>query len=490
MNDVVQKFVDFMNANSGEGQPKSTDVEIAREGSKIVLPAEPKVMSEREAITHLQRKIEEGETTVAVHEEVDAFPLEGAYGFMQVLREIYGWATPVPEKTFFGEKPPVTLSLEVGPGEFTQVIWGQFQIPGIDGLLATGATRKPNGDWIFVIQGTVKKKFSETVKLIAKKVREHVRTKSIYKGKAIKITTDSSGNLKPEAAPSFLDLSKVNPEELILPGHVEVQVKTSLFTPIEKTAECRKYGVPLKMGVLLEGPYGTGKTLTAFVTAAKAQANGWTFIYLDRVTGLKDAYNFAKRYSPAVIFAEDIDRVISGNRDVSKDDILNTIDGVDAKGAEIITVLTTNEVEKINKAMMRPGRLDAVVSFEPLDEGAAQRLVRLYARGLIAETEDLTEAGKELKGQIPALIREVVERSKRYAIGHSNGEGTLQISGRDVANAARSMKRHMELLKEKKNVISAEERFGKEFGKFLDHATTVASYDLVGEDDSEEQKAS
>jgi SpoVK/Ycf46/Vps4 family AAA+-type ATPase len=74
--------------------------------------------------------------------------------------------------------------------------------------------------------------------------------------------------------------------------------------------------VPLKRGVLLEGPYGTGKTLTAFVTAKKCVENGWTFIMLDRVAALKEALTFARMYAPAVVFAEDIDRSVEGERTV------------------------------------------------------------------------------------------------------------------------------------------------------------------------------
>ena len=38
------------------------------------------------------------------------------------------------------------------------------------------------------------------------------------------------------------------------------------------------------------------------------------------------------------------------------DDVLNIIDGIDSKKANIITVLTTNDLEGINPAMLRPGR--------------------------------------------------------------------------------------------------------------------------------------
>src|SRR5262249_43736373 len=153
----------------------------------------------------------------------------------------------------------------------------------------------------------------------------------------------------------------------------------------------------------------------------KAVRNGWTFIYLDTVLDLKRGLDFAARYAPAVLFAEDIDRVVDGERSVSLDEILNTIDGVDTKNGEIITVFTTNHVEKINPAMLRMGRLDALIHVAPPDAKAAERLVQLYSRGLLEDNCDLTEVGKMLSGKIPAFIREVTERAKIATIARVGG---------------------------------------------------------------------
>ena len=60
----------------------------------------------------------------------------------------------------------------------------------------------------------------------------------------------------------------------------------------------------------------------------------------------------------------------------------------------------------------------------------------------------MTDAGKELAGQIPAVIREAVERAKLYAIRRTGPGQEVTLSGSDVAAAARAMKYHMDLLKE------------------------------------------
>lgn len=408
----------------------------------------PDGMDLKDAITSLMRKMKDEEETVAIHETVNAYPLDGAYQMMHVMREMFGWASAIPTPGFFGPKPPVLVDLDIGYGKTAQVLWGSFAVPGLgDAMLKTGATMGPDGQPQFVISGTAKQKYRTKIKHMADGVRARVKTHSVYKAKAVRLTTTDEGNVDFEKAPKFLDCSNVNAQELTFSAEVQAQIETSLFTPIKKTALCRANRIPLKRGVLLEGPYGCGKTLTAFVTADLCEKNGWTFIYLDRVSGLKGALQFASMYGPAVIFAEDIDRVVQGDRSVKIDDILNQIDGIESKAQEVIVILTTNYVEKIEKAMIRPGRLDAVITVSPPDAEAAARLVRIYARDLIDPDTDLTHVGIQLAGQIPAVIREVVERAKLYSISRLDTITTdFKLSGTDVMLATREMKRHLELM--------------------------------------------
>lgn len=440
------------------------DVSIEKAGRKIILPNDPREMTEDEAITALKRKKEQQNMTVSIYEEVNAFPLEGAYALMKVLQFKYGWVDSVPTPGFFGPNPPTMVTLETGYDKKTQVIWGSFQVPGVEGTIETNASYK-NGRPTFVITGEVKKRYQGEIQALANDVRTFVKNYSLYKGQAVRINTkknkDGGYSMDLDKPPTFMDVDRVKAEELIFSDDVQALIATNLYTPIEKTELCRKHKVPLKRGILLEGPYGTGKTLTAYVTAKKAVENGWTFIYLDRVAAIKEAIIFAREFSPAVIFAEDVERIVEGDRTTAVDDVLNNIDGLDSKGQEIICVFTTNHVDQINKAMLRPGRLDAVITVAPPDAKAAEKLVRFYSQGLIAANDDLTAAGKELKGQIPATIREVVERSKLAAIGRTAEGEEIRLTGEDVRVSAIGMKNHIKVMNPpEKPVYSDEEKLG------------------------------
>jgi len=357
------------------------NVDIERDGSKITLPNDPAAMPIPEAVTHLQRRHQDDMREPDVTETIEAYPLDGAVAFLRALQYKYGWASPIPTQGFFGPENPEMITVKTGPGptDTVQVPWGAFQVPGIENPIYTGTAKTSTGR-VFKIQGTVRKKDSQVLRELAALTREIVKRFSIYRGKAIELHVDSDDEISWSHPPEFIDTSIVVPSELVLSRDVEQLVETNIFSLMRHTRECRKQKIPLKRGVLLEGPYGGGKSLTASVAAKVAVENGWTFVKLDRCQGLSEALEFAKRYEPALVFAEYIDRMTQV-RDEDANDLLNIMSGALTHGSEVMCVLTTNHAEKINQAMLRPGRFDAVISIKPPDQEAVQRLIVQYARG-------------------------------------------------------------------------------------------------------------
>jgi transitional endoplasmic reticulum ATPase len=138
---------------------------------------------------------------------------------------------------------------------------------------------------------------------------------------------------------------------------------------------------------------------------------------------------------------------MDGERDVAMDDILNVIDGIDTKSANIITVLTTNNLDGIHAAMLRPGRLDAVINVLPPDDVAVQKLLRSYGGDTIAADADLTRVGHILAGAIPAVIAEVIKRAKLSQLKlNKPGDPVLEITALALEDAAETMNFQQELL--------------------------------------------
>jgi transitional endoplasmic reticulum ATPase len=438
-----------MATNNKDPKPTKVNVvKIEEHEGPLMLPHGLKV---EEAIEVLKRELEYRNQKVAIHAEIPGFLPDVLHAFFMACKQKFGWVHNKPTPGFFGDNPPVMITIQTGLDSHVEVPWGGYELPGVTGLIQTSVTRK-DGRLVFVLSGEVLRRDENTVLAIVEATKEYLRSNSIFRAQAFRITfMDRDGEQKAVPEPVFLNINRNLKNELVFSDEVEAAIRTNVFTPIVQTKLVRQLGVPTKRGILLSGRWGTGKSMTSTVVADLATENGWTFILCERADELSDVLRLAREYAPAVVFCEDIDRVMSGERSMSMDEVLNVIDGVESKSAEIMVILTTNHVDDINQAMLRPGRLDAVIEVKPPDAIAAERLMRLYARGLVAPDEDISEAGRMLDGEIPAVIQEVVERSKLAAIyrNPTSEFGPGSINSADLVQAAHSMRNQLDLLAER-----------------------------------------
>ena len=461
---LQHRILDMANQEGGLEELLRKDEKSLGEVTDIVHRAEvvhhdgqimiPNGMDIEEVISLLRERQRYMEQEMEVNRTYDVFPWDGALALQRVFKTRFGWVPgrTIPGSFFTPEQQPQTISVEVGYKKTEQVPWGRFKLPGVQGTLETGFRRK-QGRVIFGITGAILRKDEAFVNEILQDVQMELERESIYSGQAIGIRFfDDDGDEMSMPDINFIDAT-VSPDNLIFSDDLMDSIETNLFTPIRRAEDCTNNGIQVKRGVLLGGPYGTGKTLAAAVAAHEAVRNNVTYLYVQRADELSHAIKFARQYDdPAcVVFCEDIDRVMDGERTVDMDDLLNVIDGIDGKDSNIIVVLTSNFLEEINQAMLRPGRLDAVIEVAPPDAEAVQRLLRHNAGDAIAEETDLTEIGEELQGQIPAIIAEVVKRAKLAELRRVNpGETVTNISQESLMEAAKTMTKQLSLLEEQK----------------------------------------
>lgn len=414
---------------------------IERHNGPIMLPTK---MTNEAAVEVLQRAIREDGMPYEFNEMIPAFPWDGALALRKALEERFGFAQMQSTRGgFFGmfSSPPMQIAVETGPGQTTKVPWGQFAIPGIPGYIECGHTEH-DGRTIFQVHGETLNKHKPEVDALIQRIREIAAAESIYRGKAIQMRfRDDKGRIQDLPSISFLPPSDATP---IFARDLERAIEANILTPMRHADMARKHGIPLKRGTLLAGPYGTGKTLLAAMIARESGKAGFTFIYVPEVAELADALDFAQAFQPAVVFAEDVERVAGTDRDEDANRLLNTLDGIGSKAGEVMTVLTSNHPESINPAMRRPGRIDLVLHVEAPDAEACERLVRLYGHGILAHGTNLAEAGMELAGLNPATVREVVERSKLEALRRSAGKACA-VTGDDILATAKVLRAERDL---------------------------------------------
>jgi transitional endoplasmic reticulum ATPase len=459
-----------MGSNLEEAGQKAIVGEVVHMGEQLILP---EGMSFQDAITLIQSRERYLTEEVAISRTFNVFPWDGAHALKRCIEAKFGWAQGVTVETFFGNHPPKEIDIEISHDRKESILWGRIELPNVSGFIECGFSGN-NGQICFEADARVLRKDEATIKDLFDRVDKYLKTDSIYIGKAIKIQfTDRDGDDYHIPQIKFMNTSEYTREKLIYSEGITESIETNLFTPIERIEDCIENDMPVKRGVLLGGPYGTGKTLAASVAANIAEANGVTYIYVSKAEELPQAIKFAEQYSQkgCVVFCEDIDRAVTGPRSVKVDDILNIIDGIDTKTSKIITVLTTNHIENINAAMLRPGRLDAIINVLPPNAKAVESLIRHYGSGTVKDSEDLSEAGELLAGCIPAVIAEVMKRAKLAQLRlQPPGTKIENISADAIEISARSMREQVDLLDAQSNKAEPEITIDKLLGEAVSNS--------------------
>lgn len=416
------------------GGQTTTDEDITHEGMKMVIP---ETMTKKDAIKLLRRTIEAEEEETVFHHTFNYRPFDGAHALQAALKKVFGNAgIPKTTQTMFGKKRPHLITIDTGFGSTTQVPWGEITFPLIKGTLTLSETEHEELGQLFYLQVIAPRKYAAEVQGLFKVIEEELSTYSIYKGQPI------NGSYE------FLDLSGIDPDKVIYTKGVKEQLDANVWVFPKYMEEVKAQNIPLKRAVLLEGTYGTGKTLAAFLTAQVAQENDWTFLYCrPQKDDLIQVMQTAKLYSPAVVFFEDVDVVAAGGGGAQNGvtRLLDVFDGFSAKGTEILAVLTTNHPEKIHKAMVRPGRLDAIIKFDTLDRDGVEALIRGLVGPENLGTVDYDKVYEAMQDFVPAFIKEAVDRARVVSLARNEGQ-IRKLETEDLEIVAGVLNNHLEMM--------------------------------------------
>lgn len=418
------------------------DDDITYEGNKLVIP---EAMTIERAVKFLVRKQEELETETQFTRVFNYRPWDGAYCTWNALKRIFGSVghQSMTVQGFFGpeKRPPNLITINTDVDKQEQVPWGDLELPTMEGvILATGATMHPEYGPLFRITATGAKKWAAQIQGIFTIVEDELQHNSMYRGKAF------DGQDMPE----FIDLTGVKAEHVVYSAEVMRQLEANVWAQLRHTEKFAERGVPLKRAVLIHGPYGTGKTLAAVLTGQEAVGNGWTFIQArPGRDNLGQVMQTARLYQPAVVFYEDVDQIsdVSDMSGSSISQLLDNFDGIQAKNSRLLCVLTTNHAERIHKGMARPGRLDAMIEINDLDQDGVTKLVTLRVGSLLAEKIDWDAVYAEASGYKPAFVTEFSDRAIRYSMVRNEGElDGAKIETEDLVYAARDLRPQFELM--------------------------------------------
>lgn len=339
---------------------------------------------------------------------------DGVYQLNRAINEIFGSAVSKEDKSPSGNSNIDTVDVVLADGSRTKVPFGKISLEEL-GEDSEININYDNDRHLLLVKGQCQFKYQSLIDDIVERTKELLATESIYKNQALEITNLSE--------PKIMTLAGIDKQFMVLSKKTEFELQP-LRSRILCPEKCIAKGIPLKYGCLLEGKYGTGKTLLAFKLAKDAVNNGWSFVYLKDPSLLAETLRMCKVVDRSghgvIVFVEDIDQVTRGNRDAAMQDILNTLDGGDTKDMNVITLFTTNHIELIEPTFLRGKRIGSVITMDCLDAETAERFIRetfSEAEGYSVD-DDLSDVCNYIaKAQIaPAFMAEIVESTKSKLI--------------------------------------------------------------------------
>jgi transitional endoplasmic reticulum ATPase len=412
--------------------------DIVFQGTKMVLPEA--MAGDLDAVieTLIKRRDDEAE-----HFEFSRTypyrPYDGAAAFQRAIIRVFGMSPAgKPWKDMFGQQHlPQLISVNIGPNRHIQVPWDMFHLEWLEADFTLGHSKTREGI-VFTLYVEAPRRQQKRVEAFMVFVEEELRERSIYRGKAL--TGDDGVQL------GFFDPNQLDRAKVVYNQDVMDQLDANVWTPIEHADLLRSLSIPLRRAVLLEGPNGTGKTSAGVLTAQKAVQHGWTFIRVPTGEDPLQALSTARQYAPAVVWFEDIDELSAGKTRGEVSKLMDVLDNVQSKNADVVAVFTSNFPELIEKGVLRPGRIDSVIHVGALDADGAERLIKaLLPEGMLAANVDFEKVGAACEGYLPAFLTEVVHRAVRYAVARTKGLPDV-ITTSDLCQAADGLRPQLQLM--------------------------------------------
>ncbi|XP_034968808.2 ATPase family gene 2 protein homolog A isoform X1 [Zootoca vivipara] len=196
-------------------------------------------------------------------------------------------------------------------------------------------------------------------------------------------------NVRPSAMREVaVDVPKVSWSDIGGLEDVKLKLKQAVEWPLKHPESFIRMGIQPPKGVLLYGPPGCSKTMIA---KALAHESGLNFLavkgpeLLNKYVGeseraVREIFRKARAVSPSILFFDEIDALAvergssssSGNvADRVLAQLLTEMDGIEQL-KDVTVLAATNRPDMIDKALMRPGRIDRII-YVPLPDAATRK---------------------------------------------------------------------------------------------------------------------
>jgi hypothetical protein len=395
------KSVDAVNAAFAQLADATATVLTADRGIKThaeTYIAIPETSSKAKAAELLTKAAAEEKQREPYSKTFNYRPWDIALSVQRVMKAYYGHAP------FAVEGQTVQIEVPISHTESEKVPWGTFEMPEIKALITLDSTYDRKYGTVGQLSVSSPRMYHPVVEGWFRAIEEDLKVNSIYKNKAI-----TSADM-----PTFLNPYVTKRDEIVWSKPVDASLRGALINVIRHTERARERGVKLHRSVLFYGEPGNGKSETINIVAQHCMENGWTYVMA--TTTLREALQTARLFAPAVIAAEDFERLIRSATDEERNELLEELDGTTSKGQEIMLVTTTNFIEDLEKAARR--RMFKEIEFGPLDFEGIVRFLNLKLKGQAHEDLDYGYVAGLLDGWGNSYVAKVIDFATSLALSH------------------------------------------------------------------------
>ncbi|KAI5074246.1 hypothetical protein GOP47_0010207 [Adiantum capillus-veneris] len=220
---------------------------------------------------------------------------------------------------------------------------------------------------------------------------------------SLKTTVNDFEEAKTKIRPSamrevMLEVPKVRWSDVGGQEDIKQQLQEAVEWPQKHMDAFSRIGTLPPKGVLLYGPPGCSKTLMARAVATEA---GLNFIAVkgpelfskwvgESEKAVRSLFQRARLAAPSVVFFDELDGLAvsreSGSDGVSVGDrvmsqLLVEMDGLGPRKA-VTVIAATNRPDKIDAALLRPGRFDRLLYVGPPDEAARLKIFEIHTKNI------------------------------------------------------------------------------------------------------------
>ncbi|MEX1141509.1 MAG: AAA family ATPase [Thermoleophilaceae bacterium] len=189
-------------------------------------------------------------------------------------------------------------------------------------------------------------------------------------------------------------------------------------------------GARVPKGILLHGPPGTGKTLLAKAVAHESNARFYAqsaSAFVEMFAGLGAArirrlFKEARDNAPAIVFIDELDAVgaargddTSGEKDQTLNQLLVELDGFGGREG-LVVIGASNLLDKLDPALLRPGRFDRQVFVTPPDLEGRKKVLGVHTRDKPLSADiDLELIARQTSGLTGADLANICNEAAIFA---------------------------------------------------------------------------